>query len=417
MNAPRQGLFASLLVVSFALHTFLLVLATTHQLNETRTNQGELMTTQLVTESLSELNPPNTVSLALLVSRYTSNPAVASIRVLDDKKRVLATGGMSKTRDGQIFVRDAVLNEQKVGSIEITLIKPSLGEILRNQWSAIFFSLFVHAFLWVAYRAVARPSRQEYLARINNESRLKHEIQSLTQALEQEKHHTALTLAQAQQPNKPSPRLKTNKPVVLDHNIIALHIQFYDPKQLLESVNTTVSIPYFQLCQLFLNKSVELCVQHYKLNNSDIHTVQAFEARGTTITLAADIPNAVECLAMIATVFQLISEVHYKRYRAEKRFVLQTRCAIACALEAMQLSAVHASERLMHHLVAKETALHLPNELLKQLSAHYELVSLPNPTNVLTRHAYLLNGMDNANADLAQQMRTEILKGKQAQAS
>lgn len=191
MNAPRQGLFASLLIVSFAFHTFLLVLATTHQLNENRANQGQLMTSQLVTDSLSELEPANTVSLALLVNRYATNPSIASIRILDAQNQVLATGGQSRTREGEVFVRDAIINEKKVGSIEITLIQPSIGEILRTQWLATLLSLLVHGLLWLAYRAIARPSRSEYLARINNESRLKHELQLLTQALEQEKHQTA----------------------------------------------------------------------------------------------------------------------------------------------------------------------------------------------------------------------------------
>ena len=41
----------------------------------------------------------------------------------------------------------------------------------------------LHVLLWLAYRAIARPTRSEYLARINEENRLKHEIQELTQAL------------------------------------------------------------------------------------------------------------------------------------------------------------------------------------------------------------------------------------------
>jgi len=52
--APRQGLFASLLIVSFALHTFLLVIATTHQLNENRASQGQLMTSQLVADEFQK---------------------------------------------------------------------------------------------------------------------------------------------------------------------------------------------------------------------------------------------------------------------------------------------------------------------------------------------------------------------------
>ena len=419
MNAPRQGLFASLLIVSFAFHTFLLVLATTHQLNENRANQGQLMTSQLVTDSLSELEPPNTVSLALLVNRYATNPSIASIRILDAKNQVLATGGQSRTREGEVFVRDAIVNEKKVGTIEITLIQPSIGEILRTQWLAILLSLLVHGLLWLAYRAIARPSRSEYLARINNESRLKHELQLLTQALEQEKHQTALALAQAQQQPKPVMSPKANKAIEQsqDQNNIALNIQFYDPKQLLDTVTQSVSVPYFSLCQIFLNKSIELCVQHYKLNRSDIQTVQPFHEDGATLSIAANTPNAAACMAMIGTVFQLLSEVLYKRYREEKRFVLQTRSGLSTAVEAMQLSAVQAAERLVHQLSARENAVHLPNELLDQLSAHYELVSMPNPTNVLMRHAFMINGMDSQSAELAQSLRTEILKGKHSRAS
>ena len=417
MNAPRQGLFASLLIVSFALHTFLLVLATTHQLNENRANQGQLITSQLVTDSLSELEPPNRVSLALLANRYATNPSVASIRILDAKAQVLATGGLTKTREGEVFVRDALQNEKKVGVIEITLIEPSIGEILRTQWLAILFSFLIHGLLWVAYRAVARPSRTEYLARINNESRLKFEIQTLTQALEQEKHNAALAIAQAQQAVKNKAKEKEHKPAVLESDSLSLNIQFYDPKQLLDSVNKTVSVPYFNLCQIFLNKATELCVQRYKLNSSDICTVHKFDEKGATISIAADKPNALVCLTMISAVFQLLSEVLYKRYREEKRFVLQTRSAIASKVEEMQLSSVQAAERLTQHLVAKESALHVPNTLLKDVSDHFQLVSMPNPTNVLTRHAFVVNGMDAESAELAQTFRTEILKSKQSKAS
>lgn len=375
------------------------------------------MTSQLVTDSISEMEPANTVSLALLADRYATNPSVASIRILNADNQVLATGGLTKTRAGEVFVRDALQNEKKVGTVEITLIKPSIGEILRTQWLAILASLFVHGLLWLAYRAIARPSRSEYLARINNESRLKHEIQTLTQALEQEKHNAAVAIAQAQQNAQHKAKIKESKPAVVDSNDLALNIQFYDPKQLLDTVNTTVSVPYFNLCQIFLNKTAELCVQHYKLNSSDICTVHKFNDQGATISIAADKPNALQCLAMIGAVFQLLSDVLYKRYREEKRFVLQTRSAVSSAVEAMQLSSVQAAERLVQQLSAKESAVHVPNELLKEISEHFQLVSLPNPTNVLTRHAFMVNGMDSNAAELAQSFRTEILKSKQSKAS
>lgn len=414
MNAPRQGLFASLLIVSFALHTFLLVIANTHQSNENRASQGQLMTTQLVTDSLSELEPANTVSLALLANRYATNPSVASIRILNAQGQVLATSGMAKTRNGETFVREALQNEKKVGRVEITLIQPSIGEILRTQWIAIFVSFLIHGLLWLAYRLIARPSRSEYLARINNEARLKHEIQQLTQALEQEKYHATVQISQVQAvPKKPLESQPSAKPAAeLSSDHLALNIQFYDPKQLLESVSQSISEPYFNLCQIFLNKSIELSAQHYHLNSQDFQVVNAFNSQGANITVNATQPQATECLVMIGALFQLLAEVLYKRYREEKRFVLQTRCAIATAVESMQLDAVQAAERLTGHLVAKESALYLTNAQLKEISECYQLVAMPNPTNVLTRHAFMINGMNNECAEHVQHLRTEILKGK-----
>ena len=414
MNAPRQGLFASLLIVSFAFHTFLLVVATTHQLNENRASQGQLMTSQLVTDSLAELEPANTVSLALLANRYATNPSVASIRILDAQKQVLATSGMAKTRQGEVFVRVALQNEKKVGTIEITLIKPSIGEILRTQWLAILVSLLIHVFLWLAYRAIARPTRSEYLARINNEARLKHEIQQLTEALEAEKANRTIAMAQAQQnPIKvkaePKPIIK---PVENDQEVLALNIQYYDPKQLMNTVNQSVSVPYFKLCQIFLSKSIELSAQHFKLSSKDFTIHQEFSQNGALISIDAEKPDAAQCILMIGSVFQLLSEVLYKRYREDKRFVLQTRCAVTNAVEAMQLDALQAAERLANHLIAKEMALYLSNDQLKHIDDCYQLVALPNPSNVLTRHSFMINGMNNDCAELAQSIRTEILKGK-----
>ena len=421
MNAPRQGLFASLLIVSFALHTFLLVIATTHQLNENRASQGQLMTSQLVADSLSELEPANTVSLALVANRYATNPSVASIRILDANKQVLATSGMAKTRQGEVFVRDALQNEKKVGTVEITLIQPSIGEILRTQWLAILASLFIHFLIWLAYRAIARPTRSEYLARINQENHLKHEIQRLTQALVLEKQNTVTLVAQAQQQAKAQPKPRTEKKPAeqtqLDHATLALNIQFYDPKQLLSSVNQSVSVPYFKLCQLFLDKSIDLCSRHYQMDASHIHVVQQFNAEGATLSTTLEKPHALECLMMVGAVFQLLAEVLYKRYREDKRFALQTRGAVASAVDAMQLDAIEASKRLTAHLHAKEAALHLSHDQLKAIQNSDELVAMPNPSNIMTRHAFMINGINEQCATLAQNLRTEILMGKKAKVS
>lgn len=409
MNAPRQGLFASLLTISFALHAFLLVIATTHQLNENRASQGQLMTSQLVADSLSELKPANTVSLALVANRYATNPSVASIRILDNQQQVLATSGMEKTRQGEVFVRDALKNEEKVGTVEITLIRPSIGEILRTQWLAIVAALLIHFLIWFAYRMIARPTRSEYLARINQENYLKHEIQRLTQALELEKQNTIMLVAQAQQQAQAQP---VEEPITLDLDSLALTLQFYDPKQLLESVNQSISLPYFKLCQLFLDKSIALCTQHYQIDQHQIQVMQEFNAEGAILSINSKQPHTVECLMMINAVFHLLADVVYKRYREDKRFALQTRSAMSAAVETMQLNAVEAAKRLTQYLQAKQAAVYLPLTQLTLVQNSYHLVAMPNPNNLLTRHAFIINGMSEQCAHIVQSIRTEILMGK-----
>ena len=161
-----------------------------------------------------------------------------------------------------------------------------------------------------------------------------------------------------------------------------------------------------------MNKSIDLCSQHYQLNKQDFVIGREFDRQGAVISVSTTQNNASQCLLMIGSVFQLLSDVLYKRYREDKRFVLQTRCSVASAVEAMQLDALQASERLTHHLIAKEMALYLNNEQLKHVGDCYQLVPMPNPTSVLTRHAFMINGMNESCAELAQQIRTEILKGK-----
>ena len=61
---------------------------------------------------------------------------------------------------------------------------------------------------------------------------------------------------------------------------------------------------------------------------------------------------------MIGAVFQLLADVLYKRYREDKRFALQTRGAVASAVETMQLDAIGAAKRLTQHLHAKRKQLY-----------------------------------------------------------
>lgn len=415
MNAPRQGLFASLLIFSFALHSILIVVATNYYLKDNRHVQGELLTRQLVNDTLNELDPPNTVSLALMANRYATDPSIASLRILSADHKELATAGANKTRPGEVFVRDAVVNEETIGRVEVTLIVPSLGEHLRNQWLPLLASLIIHFLLWLGYRTIASPTRSEFLAKMKREAHLKHEIQRLADALEQEKHDAALAIAKAQQLyQKPRADVHIADPMqktqASEH--FYLSIQFYDPKQLLGTVNQSVSQSYFNLSQLFLNKTMAMCQKQYNLTENDLEIIQPFYEDGAVLRVRKNLPHAITAIIQVAVVFQLLSEAVYKRYRFEKRFALQTRCAIAEDLPSMQLDAHKAAVRLAQYLHAKETGIYLNKATFKDVRHHYDFISMPNPSNALMREALILQSLNKECAELANEMRAEILLGR-----
>ena len=420
MNAPRQGLFASLLVLSFILHSILIVVATNYYLKDNRAIQGELLTRQLVTDTLNELDPANTIALALVADRFATDPSIASLRILDPNNQELATAGANKTRPGEVFIRDVTINEDKVGRVEVTLIVPSLGEHLRNQWLPLLMALMLHGLIWLAYRMIARPTRSEFLAKMKSEAHLKHEIQRLTEALEYEKHQATLAIAKAQQQyQKPKADINVQDPMqqTKQSEHLYLSIQFYDPKQLLGTVNQSVAQTYFNLAQLLLNKTLVMCQKHYGLTENDIEVMQPFFDDGAVVRIRRNIQASIPALIQVAVVFQLLSEAMYKRYRDEKRFALQTRCAIAEDLPAMQLTADKAALRLGQYLHARETAIYLNKATFKDVRHHYDFAPLPNPSNALMREALLLQGMNKEYTHLAQEMRSEILLGRKPRPS
>lgn len=418
MNAPRQGLFASLLLISFALHTVFLVMATTHQLNANRNNQGLLMTSQLVNDSVTELTPPNTVSLALLLSRYATNPSVAAIRVLDSQNHVLATAGMSKTRQGEVFVRDVLRNNKKVGRIEVTLIQPSVGEILRTQWLAILAFLTLHALLWLLYRHIARPSRSEWLAQKNTEALLRHEIEQLNQALVLEKQNIdALIQQQKTVPDGAAHTLLSKNSLMHAANgnptaqTLVLNIQFYDPKQLMQSLSASLSASYCNLCQKFLQLAIKSSCKHYAFAEDQIELLQKIGPQGAQLRSDAQHPNAAACLTLIGAVFQALMDTMYQRYRESRRFALQSRFAVSAAVQQMQLPAEQAAARLCLLLQAKEAAIQLDHASVTALQAHYTFNPMQNPIDALTRQSLLIAEVSAPLQSVIQDMQQQILQG------
>lgn len=159
--APRQGLFAIIILVSFCLQTLLLVISTDQQLTKSREQKGEQMVAQLIDEARLSLENKDRVSLSVIANRYTSEQDVARIVIKDSNDEILVPVGNAPMQQGDTISQTATKGDAVIGSVALTLKDISKGEIIAMQWPFVIGSLIFHLFLWLLYGYVARPTKEQ----------------------------------------------------------------------------------------------------------------------------------------------------------------------------------------------------------------------------------------------------------------
>ncbi len=159
--APRQGLFAIIILVSFCLQTLLLIISTDQQLTKSREQKGEQMVAQLIDEASLSLENKDRVSLSVIANRYTSEQDVARIVIKDSNDEILVPVGNAPMQQGDTIRQVATKGDAVIGSVALTLKDISKGEIIAMQWPFVIGSLIFHVFLWLLYGYVARPTKEQ----------------------------------------------------------------------------------------------------------------------------------------------------------------------------------------------------------------------------------------------------------------
>ena len=159
--APRQGLFAIILLVSFCLQTLLLVISTDQQLSNSRAQKGEQMVAQLIDEARLSLENKDRVSLSVIANRYTSEQDVTRILIKDNNGNVLVPVGNAPMQQGDTISQIATKGDAVIGSVALTLKDISKGEIIAMQWPFVIGSMLLHLLLWLIYGYIARPTKEQ----------------------------------------------------------------------------------------------------------------------------------------------------------------------------------------------------------------------------------------------------------------
>lgn len=142
-----------LFVASYFIHAMLLVNSAETELANHQKPIGQLLSEQLAISAAPLIANQDSIGLGLLANNVGSTDAILGLKISNNQRQVLATGGQGQSQQGQNFVAPIQLNNQSLGSVEITLSNAQRGEIIQHSLLNLAFSLVLHLFLalWIGW--------------------------------------------------------------------------------------------------------------------------------------------------------------------------------------------------------------------------------------------------------------------------
>lgn len=452
LSAPRQGLFALVLFISFILHAFFTIYSIRAHQADVRQAQANLLLSQLSQEFAPTVLAKDTIGLSLLAKRYAHQQTLNSLTVYAKNGEVLSQVGQTQTRSGEVFTGDINIENEPVGSIKLNLRIPSRGDVIAGQWPLFLASALLHLGLWLLYRlfasqyvvvdAVARRStvaqrhvgeRQTDGSSASNSTKTSSNAQPTINATNNAASSSSplgnydvdAFIAEHAQPqsanasasdlNDAETGMTSFLKVLSDQeDPIILQIQFDDPKNLLMKLSPTVATPYYALCNKLLDSAIDELTFSGHIAKGIHFEKTAFAEDGVHIvaTHTADIDSGqndhkadiAHASVLLAKLYMLLHDVTYTRHREINRFALKAKACISRKLNQPAMAQLLEFD-------ARSNALMLllePDEL-PAIEQDVDLYPFPNPSTVIQRKVALTNNMSAMSLKSLHQLRDKIL--------
>lgn len=430
--APRQGIFAVILLVSLCLHVVMLMFSTEKQQYDDRTQKGEKIVEQLSREAIVALANQDRISLSVLANRYQLDNDVAKLAIIDQNNQALVQVGQSQTQAGQVIDQPIIQDNRVLGHAVITMKAIAKGEIVSAQWLYILGSAILHGFLWLIYGYVARPTAQQ-LAQIGEKvqqriaiARGLNTLDATAEASEDETlgEHTDTTATDTSTPKKSiqdflqppktlaqgnttafttaqttNDTVKTQSDMQvnaerLSKEVFELQIRFADEYQLLSKVAPEIANPYLQLCEELLTRACDSLFSNTDaplnryLDGVSVETPLRFGKQGAVVHLVGSAQQLPLASILLAKLMIILNQVVYEKHRELSRFALPMTVGVGRTQQFDDM------QRLMTNH-AKEDGLLLlyPKSALKALTGQVQFKNLPQPTSVVERESVRYVGL------------------------
>lgn len=463
LPAPRQGLYALILLTSFLLLSCisLWTLASKHQ-QHSSTQAGEVLR-QLSQELAMPLIAKDSLSLSSIAERYAHVPHVAGISVYDAQDTLMARIGDDSTSNAsqKAFEKPILSAEKPMGKAVLHMQPKPLGQLVTDFWWLFAALVVAHILLWLAYvltanqyvftDAAVRPSVGKPTtgkqtagalsdlptappvsstnqansasggANLNQPAQPARTTLSAAQRLRQQSStsHTSQTTQQntatgfAAKPVSSSAKQNTGMTTFLQalsayDNPTILQIQFDDPKQLLTRLSPSVATPFYTLCNQLLDNAIEALTSTELTSNIGFERSDFAEDGVHVVVQSIDgeVDVAVHTYAamLLAKLYTLLHEVTYTRHREIGRFALPVKACVSNKANQRTLAGI-----LEYKAAASTLMVCTEAGNLHQLKGNMQLISYPTPTSVIERQTATVDGFDANLLNRITRLRDQIL--------
>lgn len=332
-SAPRQGLFAMIILVGMILHLLFFVLAQEHRLKQQYQQAVERDIASLTEELTMPLNTKDNVGISVIAGRYIKNDNIEFVGIYDNKDTLLVPIG-KESKQGVVGQANVTLNNNVLGKVQVHSPKVSRAKIIAENWLFLSGVFVLYVLIFLIYGYLARPNKE------------------LKQQITKDVRNTLLASgilpsqtapSQTNTPNIPihqhAPKIapdvtslsETAMSVPDDESVKVIQIRFEDLNNLLDTVSHQNQVKYFALCDQLLVSAVTHLLKLPVLAGVSLVHIDHYSSQGAAVVLKADNDQAKAAVAsvMLAKLVTVLNQIVYDKHRELKRFALLIRTTVS----------------------------------------------------------------------------------------
>ena len=410
--APRQGIFAAIVLTSLVLHLLFFAISTERSIAAQNQAVVDRSIATLSQELAAPLSAYDRVSMSVIMEPYAKEEAIGYVGVNDSQGGVLVSLGQSS--DGYRAEQVITSGDQVMGKIAVQAKAVSRAEILSGNWVFLLSVIGLHVMLWLIYGYVARPS-DELKAQIAKSVRKELLSKGI---LPDQTLHTAPSAApdtasteqvqddedEAQDEVAPRPEREPEAQLAAAYTV---QLTFNDPHHLLTTVSIDTKEAYLALCDQLFDRACAAVLELPLFAGVALADKHPFDESGTAVTLYAtdDHAKTAAAAAVLSKLLVMVNEVVYQKHRELKRFALPVKTVCSDSM----LSDVAKNILVMR----KEESLTIFGEAGRsQVSMYMTLAPLSHPSTVHERDGREIVGVTNATAERLKIARDKVLLGE-----